>query len=204
MTSRNKREERGVAVVELSLSMLFLIPLLLGVFIFGFKLIRSLEMTQIVRDIGHMYLRGIDFRNPGPQSNAQTLASDFNLTSGGTSEILLSQIKIIQQTDCDAVNTLHIGVPCANLNKPVFLQLVKIGNTSSGTSAFGAPPLQTDSTVSAYDEVNTSGAVAVNFSSAMVLKAGEVAYVAEMINQTPDLNIPGLSGSPLVYARCIF
>jgi hypothetical protein len=38
----------------------------------------------------------------------------------------------------------------------------------------------------------------------MVLKAGELAYVAEMVNLTPDFNIPGLSGGPQVYTRAIF
>ena len=63
MSSNNKRPQRGVAIVEFSLSALVLVPLLLGVFVFGFKLVRSLEMTQITRDIGHMYLHwapGID------------------------------------------------------------------------------------------------------------------------------------------------
>src|SRR5471030_489946 len=63
MQARSTKVRRGVAVMEFTLSLLFLIPLLLGVLIFGFKLIRSLEMTQVTRDLGAMYLRGVDFRN---------------------------------------------------------------------------------------------------------------------------------------------
>jgi hypothetical protein len=151
-----------------------------------------------------MYLRGINFRNPGPIQNAQTLATGFNLTVSGSSEVLFSQIKVVQQSDCDTVNILHVGVPCANLNQPVFTEQVTIGNSSAGSSGFGTPPLQADSTVSAFDQVNTPGAVATNFSSVLALKTGEFAYMAEMMNQTPDLSIPGFSGRPLVYARCIF
>ena len=71
--TRSTKARRGVAVMEFTFSLLFLIPLLLGIFIFGFKLIRSLEMTQVTRDLGAMYLRGVDFRGAG----AQQTAADF-------------------------------------------------------------------------------------------------------------------------------
>src|SRR3977135_1631859 len=77
--SPNRR--KGVAIVEFTFSMVVLVPLLLGVFVLGFRLIRSLQMQQVVRDLGHMYIRGIDFRNPGPVSNAQTMAQSFDLTA---------------------------------------------------------------------------------------------------------------------------
>src|ERR1700704_5775399 len=111
---------RGVAIIEFSFSMLFLVPLLLGTLVFGFRLIRSVQMSQITRDIGHMYLRGIDFNNPGPKQDATTLASGFDLTSGGTSLIILSKIKLITQGDCDAANavvSIGPGNSCANLNR---------------------------------------------------------------------------------------
>jgi hypothetical protein len=42
------------------------------------------------------------------------------------------------------------------------------------------------------------------FASLITLKPGEVAYMVEMVNATPDLNVPGISGTPQVYARSIF
>ena len=99
---QNRR--RGIAVIEFTFALLFLIPLLLGTFVFGFRLIRALQMDQIVRDLGHMYIRGVDFRNSGPQQNAQTLAQSFNLTSTGTSLIIFSQIRVEQQSDCEAAD----------------------------------------------------------------------------------------------------
>src|SRR5438132_5169590 len=121
----------GVAVVEFSLSLILLIPLLLGTFVFGFRLIRSLQMEQVVRDLGHMYIRGVNFRNAGPRQNAQTLAQSFDLTTSGTSLVVLSQIKVVQQSDCDAANPLSIpGTHCTNLNNPVFTEQLKIGNSS--------------------------------------------------------------------------
>src|SRR4051812_45886970 len=184
-------DRRGTAVMEFALSLTFFIPLLLGTLVFGFRLIRSIQMSQVTRDIGHMYLRGIDFRNPGPQANAATLASGFDLTSGGTSELILSKVKLITQADCDAANavvSIGPGSSCANLNKTVFMEQLRIGNTSGGNSAFGTPtPLQADFSVSIKDQGRaTTAQTGSAFTSILVLQASEFAYVAEMINQTPD------------------
>jgi hypothetical protein len=209
---------RGVAIVEFTLSLVFLIPLLLGTFVFGFRLIRSTEMEQIVRDVGHMYVRNIDFTQPGPVSNAQTMAQGFSLTSTGTSLLILSTIRIIQQSDCDAANpTKPAGTPCTNLNNPVFTQQIMIGNTSltaNGVaihaSVFGTPPVQSNDSVLATDQANTLTAAAGNtaavtgFPKVLLLNAGEYAYVVEMFNATSELNISGLTGAPQVYARSIF
>jgi len=216
MPHRRSRRS-GVAVVEFSLSLVFLIPLLLGTFVFGFRLIRALEMQQIVRDLGHMYIRGINFRNAGPISNARTLSSGFDLTSTGTSLIVFSQIRILQQADCDAANpTSPAGTHCTNLNNPVFVEQITIGNTSlqingsTAHSVYGNPPVQTDKTVTAVNMANNVNAAAgttspaSGFAQLITLQAGEYAYVVEMFNATPDLNIPGLSGSPQVYARSVF
>jgi len=195
-------------MVEFALSLTFLVPLLLGTFIFGFRLIRSIQMSQITRDIGHMYIRGIDFRNTGPQSNAQTLASGFDLASTGKSLIILSKIKVIQQADCDAANAvvgIGAGNTCANLGKSVFMEQLTMGNTGIQGSQFGTPtPLQGDFRVSVKDMGITSTARTSNFDTLLLLKPGEFAYACEMFNQTPELNVPGLSGQPQVYARTIF
>jgi hypothetical protein len=191
-------------MVEFTLSSIVLIPLLLGVFVFGFRLIRAIEMQQITRDLGHMYLERIDFRNAGPQQNAQTLASGFNLTGTGTSLVVLEQVKIEQQTDCDNANVAPPGTPCPNLNQPVFIEQLTIGNTTAGKSAFGTPPLLPNLMVSVVSQAVNPAAVAQGFSTYLSLKPGEIAYVSEMINLTPELNVPGFSGEPQVYARSIF
>lgn len=203
--AKQTNSRRGAAIIEFSLSMVFLVPLVLGVLVFGFRLIRSLEMMQITRDLGHMYIRGINFRNAGPIQNAKTLASGFDLSSTGLSVVILSKIKVIQQVDCDAANSpLPPGNSCVNLNKAAFVEQLTIGNTSSGASVFGTPPLQGDGTVTVKDQGGNSAAAANGFGAAITLKAGEFAYLSEMVNLTPDLNIPGFSGRPQVYARAIF
>jgi len=207
---RSRGRQKGVAIVEFTLSFVVLIPLLLGVFVFGFRLIRSLQMQQVVRDLAHMYIRGINFRNSGPISNAQTMAQSFDLTAGGQSLIILSTMRIVTQADCDAANpTKPVGTHCTNLNAPAFVEQLTIGNTGlsisgyTAASSFGTPPVQADKTVLASDMANTASAAS-KLGTSMTLKPGEFAYVCEMITATPSLNIPGFSGSPQVYARAIF
>jgi len=209
---RHQRSTRrkGVAMIEFAFSCAILIPLLLGAFVFGFRLIHSLEMEQVVRDLGHMYIRGVDFRNAGPQANARTLASSFDLSASGTSVVVISKIRVATQADCDA-NNPTVGIACANLDKPVFVEQLMVGNTAlmvggvnSSKSAFGTPPLLSNYTVSAANQANNGAAAAVGFAPVLALNPGEFAYVVEMVNATPDLNIPGLAGAPQVYARAIF
>ena len=138
-------------------------------------------------------------------------------TSTGSSLVILSKVKLITNTDCAAANAVApvvIGNTCPNLNKTVFVEQLKVGNPSNGSSAFGTPPVQASGctplgpgtpciyTVTIKDQGRTASALTNGF--AMVLKAGELAYVAEMVNLTPDFNIPGLSGGPQVYTRAIF
>ena len=85
-----------------------------------------------------------------------------------------------------------------------------IGGVSVAKSAFGSPPLQADQTVSVANQGNNALAAAghtvgpTGFAKVLLLNSGELAYVVEMINGTPSLSIPGLSGTPQVYARSIF
>ena len=205
-------------MAEFALSLVFLVPLLLGTFVFGFRLIRNLEMEQIVRDLCHMYIQALNFRNPGPQQSAALLASGYDLSSTGTSVVIFSKIRLVDQTDCDAGNpTKTAGTPCPNLNNPAFVEQVMVGNTSLqingvniAKSAFGTPPLDSNQMVSVADMANTSSAAAGNtaggtgFAKVLVLKAGEYAYVTEMFNATPSLNVAGLTGAPQIYARSVF
>src|SRR6516164_2911938 len=121
--NRSTKSRRGVAVMEFTFSLMFLIPLLTGILVFGFKLIRSLEMTQVTRDLGNMYLRGVDFRSTGAQSTAATLAAGFDMTTNGTSVVVLSKVKLVTNADCVAANAVAptvTGNTCVNLNKLIF------------------------------------------------------------------------------------
>jgi hypothetical protein len=203
--SGNKRKRRsGVAIVEFSLSLIFLTPLLLGLLVFGFRITKDIQMQQVVRDLGHMYLRGANFRDSAMLTVAQTLARGLDLTSSGKSGIVVSKIRLIMQADCDAADTTHIGTKCANRDQGAFVEQIKLGNSSIASSVFGTPPLDGNYNVTSSNQALNSSAQANGFASILPMGVGEYAYVVEMFNQTPDLSIPGFSGQPQVYARSIF
>jgi len=227
MKQRRIHGQAGQALLEFVFSMSFLIPLLFGVYVFGFRLVESQQMTQVTRDVGHMYSKGIDFTcqectstQTGPDGNAQTLASGFNLSPTGTSVLVLSEIEV----ETPALCTAAVGSgACGNKNLPVFMQQIAIGNLSDGSSYFGTPTssgalsaatalksnLGYYTNVSATNQANATWAqVNSTFNSSVLnltsVGAGTVAYMVEMFNQTPTLSVPGISGAPQVYARSIF
>ena len=160
-----------------------------------------------------MYSRGVDFTQQGAATEAGDLANQFGLTSTGNSVVIFSTIQIESSTACNAATGSN---NCANLNQPVFTQQVAIGNTTNNSSVFGVPTstgtlpatsgVSNDysTTVSTTAQATNSWAVAYNFNSVLALTSGEITYVVEMFNNTPDLTIPGLTGSPQVYSRAIF
>lgn len=200
--------------MEFTLSLTFLVPLLIGTLVFGFRLVRAQQTDQITRDLAHMYSRNtVGFNTIGATTEAQTLAGQFGLTSTGLSVVVFSTIQIETSAACVAA----VGNPnCPNLNLPVFVEQVAIGNTSANASPYGTPtsngtlPATTgvsnnySTTVSATAQANNSWAVAHNFNSVLALNAGEVTYMAEMFNNTPELSVAGLTGAPQVYSRAIF
>jgi hypothetical protein len=160
-----------------------------------------------------MYSRGVSFTTTGSTTEAQTLANQFGLTSTGYSVVIFSTIQIETSSACvAAVNNAN----CTNLNQPVFVQQVAIGNTTANGSIFGTPTASGSlpatsgvsnnysTTVSATAQANNTWAVATNFNSVLALTSGEITYVVEMFNNTPDISVPGLTGAPQVYSRAIF
>jgi hypothetical protein len=127
--------------------------------------------------------------------------------------VILSTIQIETAAAClNATGSSN----CPNLNLPVFVQQIALGNTSVFSSPFGTPTASGalpatpgvandySTVVSPAAQANNPWAVAQNFNAVLPLSPGEVTYMAEMSNLTVGLNVPGLTGSPHVYARAIF
>jgi len=213
MTQLARRRQHGASVLEFTLSLSVLVPLLIGTFVFGFRLVRAQQTDQITRDLAHMYSRGLSFTTTGATTEAQTLAGQFGLTATGQSVVIFSTIQLETAAACLSATG---NSSCPNLNKPVFVQQVAIGNASANGSPFGTPtsngslPATTgvtnnySTTVSATAQANSSWAVANTFNSVLALNSGEVTYMCEMFNNTPSLNVAGLTGAPQVYSRAIF
>src|SRR5271157_576493 len=108
-----RKGQKGSMIVEFVLVMaLIMVPLLLGLMVVGFNLIRSIQVNQVNRDAGHMFARGVDFSSdPNGLIDRAILfqmAPQLQITtSSGLENMILSAIEYIGPNTCSS---------CANLN----------------------------------------------------------------------------------------
>ena len=185
---------RGSALIELALALTFAFPLLLGVGSVGIRLARTLQATQLTRDVAHLYALGADFSLPGTQAIAKKLSMDYDLSGTGKAVLLFSRIYRVQQTDCTAA-----GVnPCHNLNLPVFTQRIAMGNLARRTSQFGTPAsnyVDSAGNITAANYCKQTSLVAAGFDSVLTLAAGQSTTVVEGYFAIPELNLLNLPNS---------
>ncbi len=191
-SSRKQRRRGGSAIVEFVLAAaLIYTPLILGTMVIGMNLIRAIQVTQLNRDAGHMFARGVDFSLAGNQQMLQYLAGGLDLTPAGKSVVILSQIV---KVDCAS---------CANKNVAVIMRQIVLGNSSLRSSLYGSPVTGPGGMVENYE--NNLGARAVNFDGAVMgMNPGEMAYVAEAFYRSSELDLPGFMTSTGVAARGVF
>ena len=205
-----RRHQRGSALIEFLLAAIFLIlPLLLGTFVFGMRLVRANQVAEVCRDAGHMYAYGVDFSQASSQAELVQLAQGLNMTAtGGNGVIILSTITFIGPTDCQSGG--YSSGSCPNLNNTVFTRRIVIGNPQLTinqqlqVSAFGTPPasiIDGSGNISSANYLGNSAAIANNFYSVIPLSSGQFAYVAEAFFQSPDFGLLSTGG---ITARSIF
>jgi hypothetical protein len=191
-------------MVELALALSLAFPLLLGVGTIALRLGRTLQATQLTRDVAHMYAFGADFSLAGTQAIARTLSRDFTLSGTGRAVLLFSRIVKVQQTDCDAAG-LHT---CPNLGLPVFTQRIAMGNPALRTSQFGTPPLAyigSGGNIAPVDYCQQTSLVATGFNAVLALGAGQSSTLVEGYFTMPDanfLNLPNSGGG--YYVRFLY
>src|ERR1035441_1199243 len=130
----NRKSLKGVAFMEFALSMLVMVPLLLGTIGCGLQLIQSMQTIQLARDAARMYGRGLDFSLPGNKTILAALGADLHLhttDTGGTAVLILSTVKYIDATICPT--------GCTNFQQWVFAQRLVIGKPGYRTSNLGSP-----------------------------------------------------------------
>lgn len=181
-------------MIELALVLSVTFPLLLSVGAIGIRLSRTLQATQLTRDVAHMYAFGADFSLAGTQAIARTLSRDFSLSNSGRAVLLFSRIAKIQQIDCDAAG-LHA---CPNLNLPVFTQRIAVGNPSLRPSHFGTPPVAyigSGGNIAPVNYCQQPSLVATGFNSVLALAAGQSSTLVEGYFAMPDIDFLALPDS---------
>jgi Flp pilus assembly protein TadG len=199
MHERRRRNQRGTQVLEFALVVIGLVPLLLGVVVVGLNLNRSIQVAQLGRDAGSMYVRGVDFSQTANQGILVRLGQNLGLqTTGGNGVVILSRVTYISAAACTGIT------PC-NSNQYVVTHRLVIGNSGLRSSDFGpAGSVTVDSYGNVANYMTDPNAVANNFSSIMTLNANEFAYISETYFPSPDYDMPGFQSGTGVYARSIF
>ncbi|MEO8098641.1 MAG: TadE family protein [Acidobacteriota bacterium] len=157
---RGAARQRGHEILEFALVAFLFIPLLLGTFVTGMNVIRSIQANHIARDLADMYIHGGDFSDHGMQVVAQRLATGMdlqiangsgsqadNINNGGRGIVWISKIMWVGTTlepNCQAA----LPSFCTNANKFVFLERIRFGNgslESERPSSLGHPAAATRS-----------------------------------------------------------
>lgn len=204
MRSTKRQNQRGNTIVEFALVSMLLVPLLLGTVNVGMNISRSIQVTQVSRDAGHMYARFIDFSKDANKDIVVRLAHGLGLTrDGGTGKVTLTKVLFVGQLECEA-GGLDVA-QCPNYNQPVIMQQQMIGDTSLQTSALGEPnPGLLDAEGNVADYLTEASARSTNFNNILALAPGEFAYVSEAFFSSPDYDFPGFFENNTLYARTIF
>jgi Flp pilus assembly protein TadG len=197
--NRRRKRQSGTEFIEFALSALLLFPLMMGMIILGLNLGRSIQVAQVCRDAGSMYVRGVDFSQTPNKNQLVRLANGMGMTAnGGNGVVILSKVQYIPASSCT-------GIPNCNSNQYVVVQRLTIGATSVTSSRLGpAGSISTDSSGNVTNYMTDPNAVSTNFSNIMTLATNEYAFVAETSFLSLDLSTVGGSASTGVYARSVY
>ena len=220
-----RKRSSGVSIIEFTLALLILVPLMLGTAAVGINMVMQLETVQLARDAGRMYSNNVDFSLSGNQTILVSLSENLGLSSTagtGNAVVVLSQVMYIDTGVCTGYGLVDShGNPsgCTNYGKWAFTQRLTIGNSSLHTSALGSPittgasPVTLDSAgrVSPASQAATNaGDVAVfNGLNPFVvagnldeLPSGQVLYVSEAAAK--GFKMPPFAPGGLMYSYTMF
>lgn len=231
ISERRRSSQGGQEIIEFGLLAIVFVPLLMGAFVTGMGLIRSIAVNQVCRDVASIYIHGGDFSSYANQQLAQRLANGLNLqignsftgnsnsntSNGGDGIIRVSQIMWVGGTT--SVSCVSVGAAnCTNHDSFVFTQRISFGNGSvSDPNSLGTPTttginsagVVTNPITDSGARLPSAGQTAMtslwqsSSNNTTPMTDGQVAYVVEFYVQSPGLAIGNLAGGAQ-YARYFF
>src|SRR5205807_3027362 len=146
------------------------VTLLIGTLVIGGNLIKSIQVVQLCRDVGHMWAYGVDFSQTSNQNLIAQLAQGLNFSTSGTGNgvVILSKVTYIGATQCTAAGLAANTTSCPNLNQTVFTRRVVVGNSGVRASNFGTPAggiIGANGYILSADYLTNTSARATNFIS---------------------------------------
>lgn len=194
--------QRGGALAEVGLVSAFLYaPLLIGLVVVGISTINRIQLDQLVRDVGIMHARGLDFASPSAYELFVMLTQGSPFRSGDNpptynGTVIISTIRMVSAADC--------ATGCSNLNQPVVTFRQVLGHPTLYTSQF-ASPANIDDAGRVTNWRNDASARAPGIANLVVgMQAGDEAYVAEGYMRTPTIAFPQVNSQAEVTSWAIF
>ena len=198
--------ERGNSLLEFALVIVFLVPLLMGTFSVGMSLGRTIQVTQVARDAGHLYARWVDFSEPLNKDLLVHLSHGLGMTAdGGAGVVRLSKVTYIDEADCTGAS-LSIG-ECPNYQHYVIAQRQVVGNDGLYPSRLGTPAatgMNADGTVKDVVRDTTAQVVGDWSASGITLTTGSYAYVVETYFSNESFQLAGVARVDPIYVRLYF
>jgi len=205
----NRKGRKGNAVVEFALVSVFLVPLLLGTVNVGLTLGRSIQVNQVCRDAGHMYVRQVDFSKVQNQNVIQRLADNLglNITSPSASKGVVTLTKILYMGATDCAGAGLTVANCPNYRQPVITQRIVMGNATLRASDFGTPTstlITANGTIIPINYAQQLSCRATAIGSLLTMSDGDIAYIAETYFEAPEWKFPGSYELTGTYSRAIY
>ena len=202
--AKSKKREQGNSILEFALVAIPTVMLMLGVVVLGINLGRSVEVAQVARDGGAMFVRGLDFTQTGNQQVLVRIAGPLNLQiTGGDGLASMSKITFIPDASCG--KPTDASYPDCTAGKSVLMQRIVFGNTTlPGTHYVTVGSVTFDGQGNVANYATDPNAVISNFASALQLKPLEISYVTEAYFQTPDVNMQGFLSNTGIYSQAFF
>ena len=213
MPVRNAKQA-GNSILEFALFSIFLVPLFMGTVTTGVGLGKSIQVSQVSRDAGHMFVRQVDFSQASNKEMIVRLSRGLNMTlTGGNGTVVMTQVLMIGPTECAAAGLNASS--CSNMNFPVVTQRIVIGNSGLYTSAIGNPNaglLNPDGTIDASDYLTNTSCRANTLSTGgpnpttgqLTLQNAERSFISEAYFTVPQLSFLNHNAPVNLYTRNYF
>lgn len=172
--------ESGQSALEFALSLPFLVLIVVGTFAVGMLMDRHVTVTQLARNAGNMYARGIDFESAQNKQVLLRAAGGMGMTpTAGDGVIYLSLV--IMAPPGSGVNE----------NQTVIAQRFQIGDPSIHASKVGMPPFQSNGSVPNYfNDPDAVGSLPAGITNVML--PSDRIFVTEVFHHPRMLLFPGI------------
>jgi hypothetical protein len=140
-----RRRQSGYEIIEFGLMAILYVPLFMGMFVVGMNLIKSLQASLLIRDLGNIAIHGGDFSSSQMQLLAQRLGNSLNIqipafgsgitnmqtntAASGDGIIWMTEVMYVGPTTGAQCTTVGSG-NCTNHDSFVYISQVVFGSST--------------------------------------------------------------------------